>query len=85
MKYTAKPVVVDASIIVEVSEVRPDGSMRLTLQDGSVERANGPMISRFIPAAGDYFVVQGDGYRYVNPKDVFERKYGPSEETSAGG
>lgn len=33
------------------------------------------MISRFIPQAADYWVIQEDGYVYLNPKDVFERKY----------
>jgi len=35
------------------------------------------MIARHMPAIGDYVVTQEDGYVYVNPKDVFERKYHP--------
>lgn len=30
---------------------------------------------RYEPVPGDYVVTQEDGYVYVNPKDVFERKY----------
>ena len=30
-----------------------------------------------MPVAGDYVVTQEDGYQYLNPKEVFERKYSP--------
>lgn len=33
------------------------------------------MTARYIPVPGDYIVTQEDGYEYLNPKDVFERKY----------
>ncbi len=75
MKYEANPVIVDAFIIIGVGAVLSDGSMHVATQDGSNRIAAKDMISRFIPDAGDYWVVQSDGYEYVNPKDVFERKY----------
>jgi len=37
------------------------------------------MIARFEPQLGDYWVIQEDGYVYLNPKEVFERKYSPVE------
>ena len=34
------------------------------------------MCARMTPVKGDYWVTQlHDGYHYLNPKDVFERKY----------
>lgn len=38
------------------------------------------MISRITPEIGDYLVMQEDGYKYFNPKDVFLRKYSRIEE-----
>jgi hypothetical protein len=77
VKYTANPVSVDAEIIISVGAVERDGSMHLALQNGENVTADKAMISRFIPSEGDYYVVQSDGYAYVNPKHVFERKYSP--------
>lgn len=79
MKYQANPVLVDAFIIIGVGAVLPDGSMHAATQDGSNRIATKEMISRFIPSAGDYWVIQSDGYEYVNPKDVFERKYSATQ------
>lgn len=75
MKYQAKPVLVDAHIIVGVGPILSNGSMHCAIQNGDNVIATKEMISRFIPQAGDYWVIQADGYTYVNPKDVFERKY----------
>lgn len=77
MKYIANPVIVDAHIIIGVSAILPNGGMHLALQNGSQFDATKDMISRFIPGSGDYVVIQSDGYVYLNPKDVFERKYSP--------
>ncbi|MBK5570106.1 MAG: hypothetical protein I8N66_27295 [Ensifer sp. SSB1] len=33
------------------------------------------MTSRYVPVAGDFVVTQEDGYVYLNPRDVFTRKY----------
>ena len=33
------------------------------------------MLARYHPQIDDYLVIQEDGYTYVNPKSVFERKY----------
>jgi hypothetical protein len=49
--------------------------MPLVLQDGKEVVADRGMISRYIPSEGDYWVKQSDGYIYLNPKEVFERKY----------
>ncbi len=83
MKYEAKPVIVDAYIIVGVGCIQRDGSLHCALQNGENAVATKEMISRFIPDAGDYWVVQADGYAYLNPKDVFERKYQPMEADMA--
>jgi len=51
------------------------GSLALTLENGDNVAATFEMIVRHTPTEGDYWVIQEDGYVYVNPKDVFERKY----------
>ncbi|QMV33037.1 hypothetical protein 3Fb_00034 [Ralstonia phage Eline] len=69
--YIANPVRVMAARIVEV-----DGAL-LTMEGGGMFRADAGMTARYTPVPGDYLVTQEDGYVYVNPKDVFERKYRP--------
>lgn len=75
MKYQANPVIVDAFIIVDVGPIASNGAMAVATRNGKDRIASKEMISRFIPQPGDYWVIQADGYEYVNPKDVFERKY----------
>ena len=75
MRYQANPVQVEAQIIVGVGPILMDGSMNLALQNGQSVNANKGMIARYTPQEGDYWVQQSDGYLYVNPKEVFERKY----------
>lgn len=80
MKYQANPVIVDAFKIVSVQNM-PDADPALArdvaTDDGINRVATAAMCSRYIPQAGDYWVIQSDGYEYLNPKDVFERKYSP--------
>lgn len=82
MRYQANPVIVDAHIIIGVGPVTRHGEMQCALQNGESVTASKEMLARFIPDAGDYWVVQADGYIYLNPKDVFLRKYSPLDETS---
>ena len=84
MKYVANPVEVEAFEILECGELmmlldKPH-SMLLKLSEGQSAVVDAGMLARFIPGRGDYWVMQEDGYIYVNPKEVFERKY-----RSAGG
>lgn len=74
MKFIANPVEVDAFVITELGKSDFAGLM-VKLDDGSDRLVTPEQMARFEPAVGDYFVVQSDGYIYVNPKDVFERKY----------
>ena len=69
MKYKANPVIVDAYRII--------GNERLCLQleNGQDFHPTVEMIARITPEVGDYLVIQEDGYEYLNPKEVFERKY----------
>ena len=81
-KYIANPVEVDAFEIVAVF-MHPavediSRGLDLKLSDGSVEHVTPEMCSRYVPVIGDYYVVQSDGYVYLNPKEVFERKYRPA-------
>lgn len=70
MKYVANPVIVDA---FEITEILPNNI--LTLKDGGTAYPTPEMLSRITPVVGDYWVIQEDGYVYLNPKEVFERKY----------
>lgn len=76
MFYVAKPIKVDAYKIIEIGKQSLIyGTIPMTLEDNSKVVALLEMISRFIPVVGDYWVVQADGYTYLNPKAVFESKY----------
>lgn len=75
MKYKANPVIVDAVEIVDVGPITAEGSRHLALRDGVNMVAVQGMLSRMTPVPGDYVVTQEDGYVYLNPKAVFERKY----------
>jgi hypothetical protein len=77
MKYQANPVIVDAYEITHVSELTENGSRWLALKDAPGHFATAEMMSRMTPAVGDFWVVQSDGYVYLNPRDVFLRKYAP--------
>jgi len=77
MKYRANPVEVEAQVIIDVGEPGDVGQRRLTLKDGTIINAGEEYFSRMVPVSGDYYVVQADQYAYVNPKEVFERKYSP--------
>jgi len=84
MKFThiANPVAISARIILGVSTIT-EGAM-LALEDTTNHFANHAMLARYTPVAGDYLVTQADGYEYVNPKDVFERKYHPIDALPDG-
>lgn len=77
MKYIANPVEVNAFKIVKVGPIADQGGnfRILELEDGKLVQADPAMMSRYTPTEGDYWVVQADGYIYLNPKEVFERKY----------
>lgn len=78
MKYIANPVEVDAHRIIAVEELPSvEGGRKLALEDRNGFEATKEMMSRYIPQVGDYVVIQSDGYTYLNPKEVFERKYHP--------
>ena len=78
MKYRAKPVTVDALKIAATHPRENDGAgLPLVLEDGSTVVATPEMTARMEPVACDYVVTQEDGYVYLNPKAVFERKYEP--------
>ena len=81
--HIANPVTVNATRILEVTDItdRTEGKdqsspeLMLRLEDGRNYSAGSGMTARYVPVPGDYLVTQEDGYQYLNPKDVFERKY----------
>lgn len=79
MKYIANPVEVDAFKILSVSEPHADCTVNVALDNGESEVATIEMMSRMKPQPDDYWVIQSDGYVYLNPKEVFERKYSPAQ------
>jgi hypothetical protein len=77
MKYIANPVEVEAFKIEEVLPGDDEKPMILKLENGKLVSPNHGMLARMTPVPGDYWVVQADGYVYLNPKEVFETKYHP--------
>lgn len=91
MMYVAKPVKVEAWRICQVNPLgfnweigrhetglcEPGQPALIHLDDNSARHIDGKMTARYFPKPGDYLVKQEDGYVYINPKDVFERKYEP--------
>jgi hypothetical protein len=82
MKYQANPVIVNAFKIEAIDQPNSNGSRLIRHEEGQMF-AHGEMFARINPVIGDYLVVQEDGYVYLNPKAVFERKYSP-EVTDKG-
>jgi hypothetical protein len=80
MEYVANPVRVEAFVITSVGFVDKSGGIEISLEDGRKEFCDRGMIARYSPVEGDYLVIQEDGYKYLNPKEVFERKYRLSED-----
>lgn len=78
MKYIANPVEVDAFKVEKILARSPQDDIALRLDSGEEVIATWEMCTRIVPSVGDYWVVQSDGYVYLNPKDVFERKYRPA-------
>ena len=68
-------------VATERSIFIPAGSLYLRLEENKSIWATPEQLSRINPAIGDYVVVQEDGYTYLNPRDVFQRKYSPLPET----
>lgn len=76
MKYQANPVIVEAYKITDVT--RSNMTVESVELDNVLFKYPSPeMLARINPMIGDYWVIQEDGYEYMNPKDVFERKYSP--------
>lgn len=79
MEYVANPVIVRAYKIERIIEYNVDtGEQKMLLDNGEEVTATKEMLSRIIPVVGDYWVIQPDGYIYLNPAEVFERKYSPT-------
>lgn len=77
-EYFAQPVKVTAYLITEIRGREPNGNVRLTLENGDLVEALPDMTVRMQPQVGDYWVIQEDGYTYLNPRAVFQKKYAPT-------
>jgi hypothetical protein len=60
-----------------------EAGIACALDNGENAIATPEMTARYTPKTDDYWVVQSDGYVYLNPKDVFERKYSPLPDQKA--
>ena len=78
MKFIANPVEVEAHKISGIGELAESGGRVLQTEDTQTRVATKEMLARYTPVVGDYWVIQSDGYVYINPKEVFERKYRPA-------
>jgi hypothetical protein len=76
VNYVAKPVAVEAFVITELHQGLGNETL-IWLEDCRCKVADHGMLARYYPKPGDYWVTQADGYEYINPKAVFERKYSP--------
>ena len=79
-----KPTIAELEAILNQNK-NPIRGLLLELEGrvGSEVVATPEMTSRMEPVPVDYWVVQSDGYVYLNPKDVFERKYHRIAEDAA--
>lgn len=77
MTFRAKPILVEAFEIVSIAAATEDGGLLLVLLNHPAVTAPPAMLARYKPVAGDYYVIQDDGYAYINPGAVFLRKYEP--------
>jgi hypothetical protein len=82
-KWVANPVEVTAYKIWKVSGGNDVFQLEIGNDDKSDYQtviATPDMTARMTPKVGDYWVIQSDGYIYLNPKEVFERKYHKKEK-----
>ena len=80
MKAIGKPVEVDFYEIRGWDTAGPDGNCFVHCSEGRSFLVTPAMTARAPVGTYHYVVVQADGYVYLNPKDVFERKYSPVTE-----
>lgn len=76
MKYIAQPVIVDAYEILVVHQPTEGSTKRQV--DCTEDRTffiTPEMTSRITLEPGLFVVIQSDGYVYLNPPEVFYRKY----------
>lgn len=75
--HRARPYTVNARTIGAILGNNTGGGQLLQLNDGTTYVADTAMTARHFPTQGDYLVIGDDGYPYLNPADVFERKFEP--------
>jgi len=78
VKFQARPVPVDAFQIEKILPPVHDERVIVVCEQNRTFHATPAMLSRIEPKPGDYVVIQADGYVYLNPRDVFLRKYEPA-------
>lgn len=73
-KYFGTRGLSDAYKIARIGEASVFG-MSLLLEDGTSVVASLIMVKRCKPEAGDYWVIQPDGFVHIARREIFERDY----------
>lgn len=73
--HVANPVHVRAVQLVDFQKNDTTKNLYAFDAEGGRYTLTGEMLARYLPVPGDYLVTQDDGYQYINPREVFERKY----------
>jgi hypothetical protein len=84
MKAIGNPVEVDFYVIQSWDPQDAEGNWVAHCSEGKDFVITSSMVAREPRTAYHYVVVQADGYTYLNPKEVFERKYSPIGIGQAG-
>jgi hypothetical protein len=73
--YQALPVIVAATQIKSIVSMPTSATIMAVCEDGSTHELSRENTSRYRPVLGDYIVILEDGFKYVDPRAVFERTH----------
>lgn len=80
MRYLANPAIVEAFKIVVIHWSDAfNRDVNVILDSGQTVTVTRESIARINLKVGDYWVVESDGFAYLIPAEVFEKKYSPLE------
>lgn len=76
MKYTAKPVTVEAKEIKDIADISHPGEPYVfVLSDDTTVEAKPEQCGAHTPTPGDFWIMRADGDCYLCPAHVFAEKY----------
>lgn len=74
-QYKVKQDVIVTAHVITAVEKSAGGVISITLDNDEHFALTNTQVARYKPVEGDYYVTTADGYEYLNPKSVFEKKY----------